>query len=312
MADSGPYLGWDQIESEPTTYKNAYVNDHILSTKAGLNGLRLPKGILGPNPASTPKYARNDGSIREGDFRDTLARMFIQLNPKELDSSNSAGVPPFVKSVTDTGDLLSGDIARVIGGTQQGFGNGNGGYGYIDFMLQSVSHNLQEIVDITQLLSDNYVAYYFGQAPATFSYSGMLVNSRQDDQAMNMLRIYRDMARGSQLARRKKLLTIRYDGLVVRGTLQNLSWQLQADNEMLCPFNFSLLVKKLFVLPNPDAGLTIVDTGDDPSMQDPSMQKPVDEIVHTNIPGIRLNAVPSTGSATGAAATLNQNVTGNP
>ena len=193
--------------------------------------LNPPRGVFGEFPGVTPKYARNTGDAR--DFREQMARMFLQVPDYNK----------FLKSITDTN---SWQIAKVLAGTasQDGKTSPQGGFGYIDFLLQSVQHAFQEKYQVVETLADDHVAYFFGQGAPIFSYSGTLINTKQDDQAMNMLRLYSEMGRGSKLASLSTLLSLRYDGLIVSGAMLNLSLGLQAEMEMAVPFSFSLLVKK--------------------------------------------------------------------
>lgn len=205
------------------------------------------RGVFAEFPGMTPKYAWNsrDGS-RERDFTETMARLFVQVGPKEYEK--------FYQSVAASSPE-SEPLAKVLAGTNVAVGSENGGAGYVDFLLQSAQHNVQEKMEVVELLSDNHVAYFYGQAAPTFSYSGSLINTIQDDQAMNMLRIYRDMIRGSQLARRRKVVRLRYDGMIVTGAAMNLQWALSAENESVVPFSFSILVKQITILPNDEYGL---------------------------------------------------------
>ena len=211
-----------------------------------------PIGVFGQNPGATPKYATNQGAILK-DFRETMARMFIQVGAAEYDK--------FIASVTQL-DSNAQNLAKVLAGTNVAVGGKNNatGTGYIDFLLQNVQHQFQEKMQVVETLSDSYVVYFFGQGAPTFQYSGMLINSKQDDQANNMLRIYEYMIRGYQLARRKKLLRLRYNDLIVAGAAINFTFGLAAENEMACPFSFSLLVKSITPLQDPDAGIVTPDT----------------------------------------------------
>jgi hypothetical protein len=213
---------------------------------ANKTGTRPPTGIFGEVPASTPKYARQNGEERR-DFREQMARLFIQ-------------VPDYTKFVAEFNNAPeSQQIAKVLGGTITKDGNTNAsgteGNGYVDFLLQNVQHSFQEKSQVVEMLADEHVAYFFGQGAPVFTYSGTLINTRQDDQAINMLRLYRDMGRGSMLAMRNTLISIRYDGLIVSGAMTGLSMGLNAEMEMAVPFNFSLLVKQVLPLPNDKFGL---------------------------------------------------------
>ena len=209
-------------------------------------GMKKPSGVFGEQPGATPKYATNVGAP-DKDFRETMARMFIQV-------PNDDGFKRFVASVTQQ-DPNSEGLANVLAGTN--IVTSKTGTGYIDFLLQNVQHQFQEKMQVTETLSDSYVVYFFGQGAPTFQYSGMLINTKQDDQANNMLRIYEYMIRGYQLAKRKQLLRLRYNDLIVAGAAYNFNFQLAAEGEMACPFSFSLLVKSIRPLQDPYSGIVV-------------------------------------------------------
>ena len=208
-----------------------------------------PRGVFGEFPSSTPKWLgrRGDHTV---DFRETMARMFILLDANErerflasVDASHRGG------GMGDQGE--SRTLAAVLAGKTEG-------KGYIDFLLQQADHQFQEKSQIVETLADNYVVYYFGQAAIPFNYSGTVLNTFEDDQAINMLRIYRDMIRGTQLARRRKLVRMRYNGMIVAGSIMGLSLGLSADPETSMSFSFQLLPKSVQLLPNPDFGVVSI------------------------------------------------------
>ena len=59
------------------------------------------------------------------------------------------------------------------------------------------------------------------------------------------MRLYLHVLRGTQLARRQKVITLRYASYAVAGTIEGLDWDLDSANELLCPFSFSFRVKLL-------------------------------------------------------------------
>jgi len=204
-------------------------------------GVLPPRGVFGAFPGATPKYAINHGEQNQ-DFRETMARMFMQ-------------VPNYQKFTEES--LLNANvnqIASVLGGEATDGGT-TGGNGYVDFLLQSVQHSFQEKAQVVEVLADDHVAYFFGQAAPTFAYGGTLLNTKQDDQASNMQLLYANFGRGSQLAARKTLISLRYDGIFVSGVMMNLQYSLNADTEMAVPFSFNLLVKQFQILPNQYTGL---------------------------------------------------------
>jgi hypothetical protein len=213
---------------------------------AAKSNVLAPIGIFSAVPGSTPKYAKNLGE-QETDFRETMARMFLQVTDYKAFVNSFEGSP-------------TQDIAAVLGGQASEKTGTTGGAGYIDFLLQSVQHNFQEKAQVVETLADDHVAYFFGQSAPTFSYGGTLINTKQDDQAMNMLRLYRDLGRGSMLASRNTLISIRYDGLIVSGAMMNLSLGLNAETETAVPFSFNLLVKNVLLLPQDYGGLVPLQT----------------------------------------------------
>lgn len=186
------------------------------------------QGIFSSFPMASAKYARHFS--RDADYFDTMARMYVEVSPSEYQK--------FISSIPDQGTQ---QVLQVLAGD----GTAKGGRGYIDFLLQSVQQSFQENSQVSETLSDNYVAFFFGQAPPVFQFSGILMNTYQDDWTMRMLRLYRDIGRGSQLARHKKLITITYDSVVIRGAMMNFSWANTAELQTACQFSFNFLVKEL-------------------------------------------------------------------
>jgi hypothetical protein len=176
----------------------------------------------------TPKHLKH--ALRNSDYTDTTARLYMHVNAAE-----------YAKFVAGFEEQETKDILAVLAGD----GSGTGGYGYVDFLLHVAQQGFSENMQIHETLSDNYVAYFFGQAPPIFQYTGTLLNTFQDDWAMSMFRTYRDLARGSQLARHKKTIRLTYDSLMVTGAMSNFSWATTAEMPMACSFSFSLLVKEI-------------------------------------------------------------------
>ena len=195
----------------------------------------LNSGIFSPASAGVPKYTGNPKTATE--YVGTMARLLVPLNNTEFDKYVTR-----LKAIDPNSAALINAVA--VDGTNLKSSNG-----YIDFLLQSAQHALQEKVDVTELLADNYVAYYYGQAAPIFSYSGILINTKQDDQAVSMFRIYTNMIRGTMLAAQNQIVRLKYDSYSVEGTFNTFQWSLAGDNETFCPFSFSLLVKSIGLPP---------------------------------------------------------------
>lgn len=196
------------------------------------------QGVFGLHPLATPKYAKNRG-LRDAEFRDSLARIYISL----ADSSDTVR-SAYLASLP--GDQATQSLAKVLLGA-----NAQGGTGFVDFFLTSAQEQFQEIMQIDKVLSDDYVAFFYGTNPPVFNYSGMLLNSMQDDQRSGFAKAYLQMLRGTQLARRGALARLRYDSVIVSGVMTAHSQSLNAEMEMAVPFSFSFLVKEYVILNNP-------------------------------------------------------------
>lgn len=197
-----------------------------------------PSGIFADFPGSTPKYALNRGP-RDAEYRDTMARMFIQMSPKEREK--------FVKSVPPE----TRELAQVLAGAGTRSG---GGLGFIDFLLTQVNESFQEKYQIVESLSDNFIVYTFGQKAPMFTYSGIAMNSYQDDQRVWLMRLYQDILRGTQLARRRKLVRLRYDSVIVSGIFVAHSQTLEGTAENYAQFSFSLIPMQ-YVIFTPPVGV---------------------------------------------------------
>jgi hypothetical protein len=204
----------------------------------------------------TAKYSDNTRGYRTDFYRNTLSRLYVRVDPSEMNL--------FLASVSDdhTKEQL---IPRLVGNptprqpdrTTGGSGSDDthtranqtvATNGYLDFFIQQASMPLQEKVDIKETLSDNYVAYFFGQSPPMWTFSGWLLNSVQDDQATNFLRLYLEVLRGTQLARRQKVVSLKIDSYIITGAIVTTNFTLQSTSETAVPFQFQLLVKRVAIV----------------------------------------------------------------
>jgi hypothetical protein len=120
--------------------------------------------------------------------------------------------------------------------------------------MTQASEPFQEKVQIVETLSDNFVVYLFGQAAPQFQYSGVLLNTYQDDQRVWMMRLYRDILRGTQLARRRKLVRLRYDSVIVSGIFIAHQQALTGDQENAAQFSFTMIPMQYTIF-TPDIGV---------------------------------------------------------
>lgn len=200
----------------------------------------MRKGVFSNYPAATPKYwnTNDDRSL------ETMARLVVPLSGDEARNR-------YLASFGDDGEarVLAESLASV-GGTAV-TGQRRYGLGYIDFLLTDAHESYEEKVQVVDVLSDNYVAYFFGQKPPIFQYSGVLYNTRQDDWRSAFTIIYNQITRGTQLARRQVMVTLSYDDMAVTGAMVNMNQTLSSQGTLqqtAAGFNFSLLVQRIDVM----------------------------------------------------------------
>lgn len=182
------------------------------------------------------KHALNQGERTDGVQKNTLARIYVAVSPSDrakfFDSIGSG----FVK--TQLAPQLTGTTRDATGGSDVG-------KGYVDFFIEQVQHTVRENYQVAPTLEGNYVVYSFDQQPTEWTYSGFLINTKQDDQAINFFRLYVHVIRLAQLAKRKLVVALRYDSYIVHGAIVDLTLTHSADVQMKVPFSFRLLVKKV-------------------------------------------------------------------
>ena len=236
-------------EAEAITIPSPATIEEFVITPAGVVPGRRPyvsadydftqenrKGVFATYPASSPKYrnTNNDLSL------ETMARLMVPLADKDVLNRYLAS---FQKG-TETRKLV--EAVATLGGEAE-TGSKSYGLGYIDFLLQSAQESYQEKVQVVDVLSDNFVAYYFGAQPPVFNYSGTLLNTRQDDWRAAFTILYNDVIRGTELARRRAVVTLVYDDMAVTGTIMGMSQILTANRQLASDFSFQMLVHRIDV-----------------------------------------------------------------
>ncbi len=204
----------------------------------------------------TQKHNINNGP-REEEYRNTLARMLVRVDGRERDH--------FLRSIGDDhtrsqlAPLLTGDPTSATQNPDRGRRRQrsdraertrvarDGASGYLDFFIEQVTHTETEKYQVSETLADNYVVFYYGKAAPVWQYQGTLLNTVQDDQATNFFRLYTEILRGTELARRQKLVSLKYDSYIVTGTMMNLQMTYSAQLPMRVPFGFQLLVKSVAI-----------------------------------------------------------------
>lgn len=184
-------------------------------------------GVYSEFPAMTPKYHTGDWYDA---VRTTQARMWLPF-------ANDEAYQKYKSTLRERSRNLVDALSTFIDGAR--------GVGYIDFALQQVSEQYQEKVQVSEVLSDGYIAHFFGQRAPMWSYSGIVLNTEQDEWYDAWHILYEDVLRGTRLAEAQIPLRLAYDTRVVTGSLVNMTTNFQAQNETYATLSFQMLVRNV-------------------------------------------------------------------
>jgi hypothetical protein len=119
------------------------------------------------------------------------------------------------------------------------------GKAYVGFILTAAQESHTEKVEIVPLPGDSFASYFYGANPRTYSFSGILLNTDQDQWRDSFEQIYEKYLRGSVSSRDFSIVQVSYSGRVVSGWLTNMSQQLNSENDHYASFSFSVLVSRV-------------------------------------------------------------------
>ena len=119
---------------------------------------------------------------------------------------------------------------------------------YVGFLLSSVTESRREKVQAMPLQGDNYLATFYGESPRSYSFSGIFYNTRNANWRDIFTKLYDFLFRGSACAKNRTLTQVVYDNRIVSGWLTDLNQTLDASNEQMASFGFSMLVRQEVIL----------------------------------------------------------------
>lgn len=193
------------------------------------------KGVYANHPAFTPKF---NASASLESAQSTQARLYVPVpNEAAYDrilEALPAKAKPYARALVQRGPQFAGRI-------------------YVDFVLQGVQEPLQEKVQVTEVLSDAHIAYFFGQRAPTWSFSGIVLNTQQDQWYDAWHILYNAVLRGTKTATFKVPVVVAYDTRRVVGSIIATTTSLSATNETFAQMSFSMLVKRAEFLPEAGA-----------------------------------------------------------
>jgi hypothetical protein len=193
------------------------------------------QGVYANYPAAQLKY---DNSNDAGSVA-SQARLFINLAGNSPALYNQLFLA--IKSPS------AQKMLSVLVGSDNGLGANTGGTGYVDFLLGQADERLDERYQISEVLSDDFITYCYGQHAPIWSFSGYLLNTKQDSWSDAWDILYNSILRASQLANIQQLVRLRYDNKVVSGIIINSQKSIRAELQMCYNFSFQMIVSQVDV-----------------------------------------------------------------
>lgn len=119
------------------------------------------------------------------------------------------------------------------------------GKGYASFLLTDVNCALEEKLQIVEVFGDAEVSYYFGRQPIMFNFSGVLIDSVDNNWFVEWMEMYSHVMRGTELARNYELLQIVLPNMSIKGSITRTSWSQNSARDVDIPFQFTFMAKEI-------------------------------------------------------------------
>jgi hypothetical protein len=213
-----------QLAIRPKPYNRIKESNDLLGGWQDFLGNSAPRGVFANYAGTTRKFNSHPQTTQ------TMARLAIPISGNPYDFITKSGLGATL------GPLANSIIIQ-----------GNSGLGYIDFLLQNIQESFSEKVQVSDTIGDNYAAFFFGMSPPTFSFAGQFLNTYQDDWRAAFHLLYRNLLRGTMLARRNLILSLYYDNIIITGYMLNHNQQYTAEMQMASNFSFNMLVKNMTI-----------------------------------------------------------------
>ena len=205
----------------------------------------------------TPKY--NDPF--SGDTDRKIARFKISIALLDAINGSLGAADSTSSTINTTGSKILSKLA-------------NQNRGYFDFFLQGADETFDDKFQVVETLGDSYAVFGLGKKPLVWSYTGILLNTKENEWRINFIKMFEKYLSISKLASYRgrtadNQVSFLYDGMIAKGALLNLRTQLRAANEMSTSFAFSMLVTKLIS----SSDLSVAVTADVPDESESEITK---------------------------------------
>lgn len=143
--------------------------------------------------------------------------------------------------VVPSPDIPGGKIAMITLDNREL----NNYYGvFNNFSLLSVQEMHGEIVKLHQNFSDGWNAFFFGEKPVIYQFSGIFIDSREYPYYQEFMVAYQKYLSGRKCIENNMQMKIMYDGRLVDGYMLSINVSRTAETPLTKAFTFSVLIRK--------------------------------------------------------------------
>lgn len=152
---------------------------------------------------------------------------------------------PEPSSINSESEQQDGRIPSLQDGNFVGLDGTNEYYGvFNNFSLQSVAENHQQIVKIHQNFSEHWNAFFFGESPSMFVFSGYFIDTKEYPYYQEFMTAYKRYMAGRKLIEKKMRMKILFDGRMIEGFLMSVSVNHTSDYTNMKNFRFNVISTK--------------------------------------------------------------------
>jgi hypothetical protein len=119
---------------------------------------------------------------------------------------------------------------------------------YIGFILVQVQEQHNEKYETVPLAGDSFASFFYGSQPSTYTFTGVALNTTQDNWRDSFEVLYADYIRGSASVRNKTIVQIKYDQRIVTGFISSFSQAIEANSQSTSQFQLSVVITDVHYL----------------------------------------------------------------
>lgn len=136
-------------------------------------------------------------------------------------------------------DALNRPIPLIDSSSQNHAGNIGYSNEYSNFILQAVQEQRVEKQQVVETFGEDYI-FFFGERPRIYTFSALLINTRNFNWKSEWWKNYDETLRGTKLLERNARMYLYYDDVVIEGYMLQASASASTDDPYKLPLQFQV------------------------------------------------------------------------